>query len=442
MEILLVAAHIHEMLYSKITYKKNIINRHAVSTSLLVDTLSKELKMDAIVILDEGIDEAIETLEKKIVGIKTTKNEINIIFITRNLELKERLKNCTIYFEEKIRVSFGEYDERLMKIIKVKEKKLKEIAPQNVLSVEAAQEEIPINKERMSLFSKFKRSKNNEVEQQEDNRFKHISKGISRVIVVTGHRGVGVTSTAVNLAHEAAKRNLSTIIIDLDILNRTTNLYFSEFIRQAEEDEHLEASLIKCLAKPQEYQNYACNIRDKLWMTGLSYNFHDKKLIEQFFEPNKLINMLTVFRQYFNMVIIDCPLEILGEFHACIPNIDLFGLCVHNSQYSIITTLRNMDTHLSESNISFLNAKSKLIITSYNDRAQYEDDFFTPDKVSELFASDLCEELTIKMQIAGAIRYSEGFDLQVENDIPITENNPEFKDYYSNILLRMLEGVH
>ena len=66
---------------------------------------------------------------------------------------------------------------------------------------------------------------------------------------------------------------------------------------------------------------------------------------------------------------------------------------------------------------------------------------FTPDKVSELFASDLSDAMTIKMPIAGAISSDTDFDLQMEQDIPITESNMIFKNYYSSILLRMMEGA-
>lgn len=442
MDLLFVAGHINEMLYSKITYKKSIINRHTIFTSALMDAIKdKQLKIDRIVIFDEGIDETLEELEKNITGVRKLYLQTSIIFITRNLELKQKFKDYTVCFQENIRLTISDYEVILKQIVKGENNKVIEEEQINTSQTSVVNEATEVKKEKMSLFSKFKRSKVNE-EIQEDNKFKYISKGISRIIAVTGHRGAGLTSTVVNLGYEAAKRNLNTIIIDLDVANRTTNLYFSEFIRQVEMDEHLAASFIKCLAKPQDYQSNACNVKNKLWLTSLSYDFQDHKLLEQFYHANKLINMLTVFRQYFNVILLDLPLEVLSEFQECIPNIDTFALCVQNSQYSVITTLRNMDNYLHNSNIGYLNAKSKLVVTRYNDRAQYENDFFSPEKVSELFASDLCEELTIKMPVAGSIRYNESFDLQIENDIPITENNPEFKEYYSNILLRMLEGAN
>ncbi len=442
MNIALIAGPLHETLYSKIAHKKQVINSHSISTSQLDTVVNESILPDRIIILDEGIDQKLETLDSQLMKIHDVYN-IKIVIITRNLELKIRAKYADVKFFEKLRISYVEYIDMIDEIIKIKDKvepPSKEIQDrvQNHNGIEENVEVVKKNK--LSLFGKFKRAKKEILD--EDNRFKNISAGISRVVAVTGHRGVGVTSTAVNLAYEASKKNLTTIIVDLDLINRTTNLYFGEFVKQSECDEHLNSSLLKCLAKPQDYQNNACSINKNLWMTGLSYDFDDKKLINQFFEKTKLINMLTVLRQHFNIIILDLPLEILSRVEECIPNIDCFALCVQNSQYSIITTLRSMDMYLSSLSISFVNAKSKLIITNYNDRAQYEDDFFTPDKVSEIFASDLCEELTVEMPVAGYIKNNEKFDLQIETDIPITISNSEYENYYSGIVLRILEGAN
>ncbi len=445
MEILLVAGSINNKLYSNISYKKNIINKQAIYTSELTELLKKNsTRFDIILIVDEGIDDTLEALQKIVSEIKQIDMKKEIIVITQSLECKYKLNHIKVFYKEEIRLFEEVYNQILKCIIEsempafVKEDTLRE----SKLVQQA--DEAP-KKEKGSFIGRFSgvfKSKKEEENDGDDKRFKHIRKGISRVVGVTGHRGVGITSTVVNLAYEASKRNLSTIIIDLDVYNRTTNLYFSEFMRQAERDEHLAGSLLKCLAKPQDYQSNACQVSNKLWLAGLTYNFEDKRLMNQFFNTNKLMNLLTVLRQHFNVILLDLPLEVLKEFEEVIPNIDAFALCTNNNQYSIITTLRNMGNCLSSENIGYVNAKSKLVITRYNDRAQYEDEFFTPDKVSEIFASDLCEEFSIKMPIAGFVRQEEDFDMQIERDIPIVETNKAFKEYYSNILLRIMEGAN
>ncbi|MFD1775287.1 hypothetical protein [Paenibacillus rhizophilus] len=50
-------------------------------------------------------------------------------------------------------------------------------------------------------------------------------RGIGRIVAVTGHRGCGITSTAVNVASEAGKRGLSALIVDMNIDYRSANMY-------------------------------------------------------------------------------------------------------------------------------------------------------------------------------------------------------------------------
>lgn len=457
MDLLVVAGNINEMFYTKISYKKNIINKKETYTSELIDIIqNNHIRFDAIMIMDEGIDQSLEELEEMIRKVKPLLQNKQVIYITRDLELRELLKDNQVYFQDRVRISWTDYEEIFKQVIneigpakksflgdkrnRVQETRQESAQQEYKENTEVnAEVKTEVKKEKISLLDKFKRNKTKS-EPEEDKRFRFVSSGISRVIAVTGHRGVGVTSTVVNLAYEAAQKNLSTIVIDLDIYNRTTNLYFGEFIRQVDGDEYMASSLVKCLAKPQDYKNAACNVSSKLWLTTLSYEFEDNKLISQFYNTTKLMNMITVFRQYFNIILIDIPLEILGQFPESIPMIDLFALCTNNNQYSVISTLRNIGNYFTTQDIGYINAKSKLIITKFNDRAEYENDFFTPDKVSELFDSELCDELTTKMPVAGYVRYNETFDLQIENDIPISQTNMDFKEYYSNILLRLIEG--
>ncbi len=445
MEILLVAGSISNKLYSNIAYKKNIINKQPIYISELIELLKKgSVRFNTVLIVDEGIDETLENLQKILTETKKIDKEKEVVMMTSNLEYKHKFDGTKVFYNQDIRLFEDEYNQILKSIVEdeAPSSTKEEVAKGNKLLQQVEEEP---KREKGSFIGRFSgvfRAKKEVEEESDDKRFKHIRKGISRVIGVTGHRGVGITSTVVNLGYEASKRNLSTIIIDLDVYNRTTNLYFSEFMRQAERDEHLAGSLLKCLAKPQDYQSNACQVASKLWIAGLTYNFEDKRLMNQFFNTNKLMNLLTVLRQHFNVILLDLPFEVLKDFEEVIPNMDAFALCANNNQYSIITTLRNMGNCLSSENIGYVNAKSKLVITRYNDRAQYENEFFTPDKVSEIFASDLCEELSIKMPIAGFIRQEEEFDMQIERDIPIVETNKAFKEYYSNVLLRIMEGAN
>ncbi|MGZ9584914.1 hypothetical protein [Paenibacillus marinisediminis] len=269
----------------------------------------------------------------------------------------------------------------------------------------------------------------------------NISRGISRIIAITGHRGSGLTSTAVNVACEAGKRGLSAVIVDMDAEYRSTNMYFSRFHEQSQRHEDMSASLIRSLARPQDYMTTAFNISDNLWLISLGYGFHDKKLMDQFYNNNKLIGLLSVLRTKFNLVILDMPLDLFRTFRESMIHMDMFGLCVSNNLHSILSTLRNVEVVLDQEGASYLNAKSKVIVTRYNDRSRFQKDIFTPDKVSEVMTSGLSDCFTYEMSVAGSVPYSNDFDSQIEMDVPVVNANADYESAYGNILLRLMEGV-
>ncbi|NLI57765.1 MAG: protein kinase [Clostridium sp.] len=269
--------------------------------------------------------------------------------------------------------------------------------------------------------------------------FKNISKNTSKVITITGHRGSGVTSSVVNLASTAAKQGFNTIIVDMDIEYRSTNMYFNSFHEKTKKDEEINASLIRTLAKPENFMTTAFNIKSNLWLTSLGYNFCDAKLIDKFFNSLKLIGMLSVLRSKFNLIILDMPLDILKNFNEVLMHIDVFGLCVSNNLYSVLSSLRNMEVVLEKEHISYINVKSKLLITKYNNRSRFHEKIFTQEKVCELITSGLSENFTNQISSAGIIPFSHEFDLQIEKNTPVINTVKDFEEAFGNILLRLIK---
>jgi septum formation inhibitor-activating ATPase MinD len=151
--------------------------------------------------------------------------------------------------------------------------------------------------------------------------------------------------------------------------------------------------------------------------------------------------MLSVLRSKFNLIILDIPLDLLKRFKEVLIHIDVFGLCVSNNLYSVLSSLRNMEVVLKKEHMSYVNIKSKLLITKYNNRARFHEKIFTQEKVCELITSGLSEYFTNQISSAGIIPYSQEFDLQIEKDIPIINVIKDFEEAFGNILLRLMEGA-
>ncbi|MBH5320049.1 AAA family ATPase [Paenibacillus sp. GSMTC-2017] len=310
---------------------------------------------------------------------------------------------------------------------------------------ETTKEASPVVEKKPSFLDRLRSKSKQETERSAteliDKEFERVSRGVSRVVAITGHRGSGVTSTLVNIASEASKRGLSTMIIDLDIDFRTTNMYFNQFHERAQKDEHISASLIRTLARPQDFMTTSCHLREELWITSLGYSCQDKMLIEQYFTSSKLIALLSVMRSKFNLILLDLPMELIGNFHEALIHIDTIGLCVSNNIYSVVTTLKGMEAELKRDTISYLNAKSKLVVTKYNDRSKFQNEIFIPETVSKVLTSGLLDSYMHEVKVAGYVPYLKEFDEQIETDLPIVFSNRDHEQAYGNILLRLMEGT-
>ena len=290
-----------------------------------------------------------------------------------------------------------------------------------------------------SIAQRFRREKTKKAPASiADREFHKISREISRVLAITGHRGSGVTSTAVNLAQIACLRDLSSILIDLDTVNCAFNLYFGDYHELAENNRDIACSLIRNLAKPQNYSINSYH-RGNLYVVTLAYSFSDKELLERFFTPAKLINMLAVFRKHFQLCLLDMPIEALGNFRESILYVDMFGLCVSNSLHSLTSTLRGLGRHLTQEETGQLFEKSKIIVSKYDERLRIQNNCFSPEKVCDLLL-ELSDTLPAEQfQLAGYVPYHAEFDSQLETDIPISKSDANMERAYSDILLRMIK---
>jgi septum formation inhibitor-activating ATPase MinD len=267
-----------------------------------------------------------------------------------------------------------------------------------------------------------------------------ISISSSKAIVFTGHRGGGSTCTAANVAITASRQGVKTIFVDFDIDYRSSNLYFGEFYTQADEDEYIESSLMRMLAQPQSYETTAVNVGNNLWVTALGYGFNDNRLMEQHFTETKTAGLITALKHNFDLVVIDLPLDKLAILPGLLNNFDMAALCMENTIYAALTTLRNISIALDErERIAYLASKSKLIVTKYNDESMYNDEVITPERFSGLIATEgFCEDFTVEMPVAGSVPYIKWFGKQIETDIPVMDMDSGMQKAYEEILLRLL----
>ena len=458
MKTLFIGGYFHNIIQKQCG---DILNQNPLMLSEVVSLLSHTpLSFEQVVVVDDGtvgsdlfhIENDLNNLQSFLDRERIT---CDIVFLTTNSLITSI--NCpglkVIHFYT-IRISLATYAEtvagrtnKIKNAIKSQLRENKTVSSHHKNATEPSlPKESPSSNEqkpKQNILSRFKQKKPIEdaLTQTDDitRSFENISRSVSRTIAITGHRGSGVTSTAVNLAHIAAQRKLSTMLLDLDTVNRSINLYFSGFFEQSEKQEEITCSLIRNLAKPQECKLNSYRQND-LYVSSLAYSVRERRMLEQVFTEQKLIAMLSVFKQKFNICIIDFPLEVLKRFPQVIIHLDAIGMCASNNLYSITTTLRNSETVFDAETMGVFNAKAKIIVSKYNDESKLGGDFLTPEKVCDLF-DELSETFVFKFDLAGYVPIVKGFDDQIESDVPVAASNMQMERAYSSILLRLLEGA-
>lgn len=457
MRVLLVAGAMHDIALDYKVKKINIVNKEALFLNNVLEFIKTlDVAPEGLLIIDQSFSNQFND-DNSIILLEWMKDNdmsnVPVIFLTRDYYKVSgtisKYPNVTIIVSNYVRIPFVLFKEAYEKL-NFKEN-LKGKGQREKLKIEKGQrektqeEEKNTEKKRRTILDRFrsrpKQSQDIEATDKLTRQFENISKSISRVVAITGHRGSGMTSSVVNIATEAVNRGLSTMIVDMDIDYRSTNMYFSTFHEKTKKDEEMNASLVRTLARPQDYMTTSFNIKDNFWLTSLGYDFSDSKLISQFYNSVKFTGMLSVFRNRFNLVILDMPLDLLKNFKEVLIYIDVFGLCVSNNLHSILSTLRNLEVVFDPASVSYINAKSKLLVTKYNNRSRFQGDIFTQDRVCEIMTSDLSEHFTYPISSAGIVPYSQEFDLQIERDVPIIDTAKDFQEAFGNILLRLMEGV-
>lgn len=460
MNILLVSGGMHQIISGYVPQKVEIVN----AKPLLLSEVQKFFResnanVHAVLLTDEailqrGLQEDLSSL-LDFLSIQLS-SPFQLLYITRESWQEKELELLSGKYEafyylisRDRRVPIPLYRQGFEQLVAkykgIRKRPAYDDVQMNQGTIEQAEPEQPKEGKMRSFFERFKLKSSAQSEIQVTDQLtkdiEKISRGISRVVAITGHRGSGLTSTAVNVASEASKRGLQVMVVDMDTDYRSTNMYFSSFHEGTKKDEEINASLIRTLARPQDYLTTAFHLKENLWLASLGYHFQDRRLIDQFYNSAKLIGLLSMLRSRFNLVLLDIPLDSLTNFQEALVHIDVFGLCVPNNLYAILSTARNIEAALEKEQAKYLNAKARLIVTKYNSLSRFKNDFFTPDHVSQILASGLVESLVYEMQVAGQVPYTQDFDAQIETDVPLVLSSTEHARAYGSILLRLMEGA-
>lgn len=256
---------------------------------------------------------------------------------------------------------------------------------------------------------------------------------VCRVAAFTGHRGSGVSSTVSGIAFEASHQGIKTIIIDLDLLNRGINLYFSKFGEEADLNPDLALSLVKCMLKPDSYQQNTCVINDNLFVSTLAYSINQRDKMLELISSRRLLAMLAVLKSKFQLILLDLPLEYLSKYTDILLHVDTIGLCVNNSLYSVINTVRNITEYCENEDLLLFKSKTRAVLTRYSSTNKHQEKLTSPKAVSKLLegVSDIFDD---GLEFCGTVPYSDAFAIPAAGKRQLSSAGPDYKSCFTEIL--------
>lgn len=257
-----------------------------------------------------------------------------------------------------------------------------------------------------------------------------------KVVAITGHRGSGVTGTVANIASVASAHGMSVMVVDMDIVYRGINLFFPKFGDEVEIKPELGNSLIRCLMKPDSYEVNCCRINENLWVITLAYSASNKAKPAELMDYKRVLSLISLLRQKYNLVLLDLPMDILKYISDLITQVDSIGLCVNNNLYSVINTVKDIEESIFEDFMLF-RTKSRVIISKYNESNKYQGKRFSPEFTCEML-NQISGVVTDEYRNCGVIPYSKDFDLQTGKGERICNTDTSYRNCYFELLTKLL----
>lgn len=427
--------------------KNNIsVVRCETSISKALDYLSNNyLEYDMVLLTDQGVINDYQNFKELLEKFKQLMNRrSNFKFITKDIQL-ERIFNQV--FEDDLRFSVYLTDQ-----IKISVSMLVEFCTSTNVDSEINEsanlsvDDTVILKKPRSIFDKFKYGLKKEEESQSSKpssiKKKDIEKTIyalrdlKRIVAITGHRGSGVTGTVANIATVASDKGISVMVIDMDTVYRGMNLYFSKFGEEVDINSELSYSLIRCLMNPESYDVNSCRINRNLSLIALGYSVSSRERISEAMQYKRVVSLISFLKQEYDLILMDIPMEVFKTLPDLITQIDSIGLCVNNSLYSIINTVRGIEESVSKDALLFA-TKSRVIVSKYNENNRYKGKKITPEFTCEIL-NHLSGVSKAEFKKIGVMPYSMDYDLQTGSGDRICNTNKSYKDYYLEILKNLI----
>ena len=262
------------------------------------------------------------------------------------------------------------------------------------------------------------------------------------VIVVTGDRNTGVTTTSSFLAETYADSGMPVLLLDFDFKRRGLSLLYHEFAQAEQVFTNTQLGVYTALNNTDMIEEVQVVVKDNLALISMSReeeyrvkSFADKNL-RDVVNSQRLTTLMGVAKGMYGAVIIDMPFEELIKYPDIVMLVDKFVVCCENTLYSIGNLFSILMTEMSEKNevitASILD-RMNIVLTRFSMNSKYDRDLIDEKFVQVL----LKENIHNRIKVVGKISHTEVFHTQIEKGKRVIdlkqETRSELEDIVRNI---------
>lgn len=261
------------------------------------------------------------------------------------------------------------------------------------------------------------------------------------VVIVTGDRQSGVSTTVANMAEVYAANGMSVLVLDLDMRRRTQTRLFPGY-RDAEVVENrVKNALLVNLVRPDNLIDVHAIVEDNIAVVSLSPDVERVitkfagRPIDKVFNSTAIMNLLSFSKSLFDVVLVDFPLDVVREVGECLSYSDRVVLCMPNTETHLDNFFETeMEELLLENNVvaHTLMTKAKVVLTKYNANSRIDNREATPELVEDILNS--LEDVIYHVDVVGNVSYSEDYVTQFDKGKKIVTFDGEIREEFESFM--------
>lgn len=273
---------------------------------------------------------------------------------------------------------------------------------------------------------KVKKAKNNYVS---------IFQKRTKIILCTGDRRTGISTTASNMAQQAVNDGLSVLVMDLDFERKGQSINFP--FQADENDTQIAFSLFRATSAPSNLSNYVIHLEDGLDFLGTAISVSEVTNIHKAVTDDILKQILAAALADYDLIFVDCPFEYLKEYSSLVSMAHIIIHSMMTDYRSILNTINQLTPDDFENDMTYNLYMTKVMLLLNN----YTPHYWNSTEINESTVLNyMCtlteEDIYQGLDVAGRIPALPDYDTLMDSGALLVS-----KKSYQSLYIQLLNTI-